>query len=77
MTARDGGSVPRKASAADPGAMTVRLQARGVDLDTADADLPLTATIVVDAPTATTGERASTTFGSCAALHGGVVVRCK
>jgi YVTN family beta-propeller protein len=66
-----------RATAAAPGTMSVRLLGVGIDLGQAGAELPLSATIVVDAPTATTGECAESTFASCVSVHGGGVVRCR
>jgi hypothetical protein len=65
-----------RGSAADPGTFTVRLQGRGLDLGGAAGDLPLAVTIVIDVPTATTGECAGTAFARCASAHAGAVVRC-
>jgi hypothetical protein len=33
--------------------------------------------VIIDVPTATTGECGATTFASCTVAHGGATVRCR
>jgi hypothetical protein len=63
--------------ASAPGTLTIRLQGRGLNLGNPSSVLPLAVLLVVDDPTATTGQCGATTFAQCTSLHGGAVVRCR